>query len=445
MKHFDLLGLSPLLVRALREEGYATPTPIQQEAIGPILERRDVLGCAQTGTGKTAAFALPILHNLKPAPAGKAAPGTRLPRVLVLAPTRELASQIGESFAAYGRHMPHRCAVIFGGVSQFHQVKELQRGVDILVATPGRLIDLMEQRLVKLTAVEVLVLDESDRMLDMGFIDSIRRIVAALPKGASRQTLLFSATMPPEIRKLAEALLHEPVPVAVTPVASAAPMIEQLVYTVPRAQKTALLQHLLADQAIERVLIFTRTKHGADRLTAQLHRAGIACDAIHGNKAQNQRRRALEGFRRGASRVLVATDIAARGIDVEAITHVFNYDMPMEPEAYVHRIGRTGRAGATGIAISFCSDEERQQLRMIERLLGEYLPLAKPPQGLPEGERPSRSRAHASPSRPRHAPHRSAAPVAAESAAPPEAPARTRERPPLRRKRGRAARPLRRR
>ncbi len=356
------------------------PTPIQAKAIPPILEGKDLLGCAQTGTGKTAAFALPILHQLMNAPVDKTRRGPVLPRVLVLSPTRELATQIGESFATYGRHTGLNHTVIFGGVSQFHQVRALQRGVDILVATPGRLMDLMEQRHVNLSAVKVFVLDEADRMLDMGFIQPIRRIASAVPAG--RQTLLFSATMPKEIMHLADSLLKNPVKVAVAPVASTAALIEQSVYMVQRERKPALLEHLLNDPAVTRVLVFTRTKHGADRLMKRLIQSGVPSDAIHGNKAQNARQRALDQFRSGRSRVLVATDVAARGLDVDGITHVFNYDLPNEPESYVHRIGRTGRAGASGMAISFCDSEERGFLRDIERLTGKRIPLVEAPHGL---------------------------------------------------------------
>ncbi|MCW5765871.1 MAG: DEAD/DEAH box helicase [Phycisphaeraceae bacterium] len=407
---FATLGLTSNLLKALVEEGYTTPTPIQAQAIGPILTGRDLLGCAQTGTGKTAAFALPILHRLthqlslaqpdhhhdrpNPQPVahaqpqrahnGRHVPNTRHaqrpgPRVLVLSPTRELASQIGESFATYGRHTGLSHAVIFGGVSQHHQVKALQRGVDILIATPGRLIDLMEQGHADLSNVRIFVLDEADRMLDMGFIQPIRRIAAALVRPPVRQTLLFSATMPREIMHLADSLLHDPVKVAVTPVASAAPKISQSLYFIPRQRKLALLATLLADPAVERALVFTKTKHGADRLSRQLHANNITNAAIHGNKAQNQRTRALDAFRAGRARVLVATDVAARGIDVDGVTHVFNYDLPMEPEAYVHRIGRTGRAGASGIAVSFCGDDEVGLLRQIERLTRAKLPVVQPP------------------------------------------------------------------
>ena len=384
---FASLGLSGSILDAVREEGYTTPTPIQALTIPPILEGRDVLGGAQTGTGKTAAFALPILHRLMNMPIDKTRRGPAIPRVLVLSPTRELATQIGDSFATYGRHTGLTHTVIFGGVNQFHQVKALHRGVDILVATPGRLMDLMEQRLVILTSVSIFVLDEADRMLDMGFIAPIRRIAAALPKTpAPRQTLMFSATMPGEIMKLADSLLHSPVKVAVTPVSSAVPLIEQRLYMVPRQKKQALLHHLLEEQGIVRAVVFTKTKHGADKVNRKLHAAGISSQAIHGNKAQNQRTRALDAFRTGRSRVLVATDVAARGLDVDGISHVFNFDLPMEAEAYVHRIGRTGRAGATGIAITFCDTEERGLLREVEKLTRKAIPTVALPANLPEPE-----------------------------------------------------------
>jgi ATP-dependent RNA helicase RhlE len=380
---FADMGLCEPVLRALIEEKYETPTPIQANAIPSAMTGRDLLGCAQTGTGKTAAFALPILHRLMAMPVDKARRGPVLPCVLILSPTRELATQIGDSFAAYGRHTGLNHTTIFGGVSQYHQVKALQRGVDVLVATPGRLMDLMEQRLVNLSAVCIFVLDEADRMLDMGFINPIRRIAAALPpaRTVNRQTLLFSATMPKEIMHLADSLLHDPVKIAVTPVATAAPMIVQSLYFVPRQSKQAMLEHLLADGGFARVLVFTKTKHGADRVCKRLNQAGLSADAIHGNKAQNQRTKALDGFRRGKTRVLVATDVAARGLDVDDITHVINFDLPMEPEAYVHRIGRTARAGATGIAISFCDGEERGLLRDIERVMGKKVPVVP---GLPE-------------------------------------------------------------
>ncbi|MDX2148327.1 MAG: DEAD/DEAH box helicase [Planctomycetota bacterium] len=401
---FASLELAAPIMDALREERYETPTPIQAQAIPPVLQGRDVLGCAQTGTGKTAAFALPILHRLlsrvvdhanatPTANPGHANPNSRprkrqhgfLPRALILSPTRELATQIGDSFATYGRHtgLVHTC--IYGGVSQNRQVRALDEGVDVLVATPGRLIDLMEQRLVDLSRVSVFVLDEADRMLDMGFIKPIRTIAASLPMG--RQTLLFSATMPREILHLAESLLKNPVKVAVAPVAATAALIEQSLYFVDRGRKATLLQHLLREGDVERAVVFTKTKHGADRLAKRLVRDGITAGAIHGNKAQNQRERALDAFRTGRSRVLVATDVAARGLDVDGITHVFNFDLPMEPEAYVHRIGRTGRAGAKGVAIAFCDHEERGLLRDIERVTGKRLATVALPELPPEPPR----------------------------------------------------------
>jgi len=376
---FPALGLAPAILRALLEEGYEKPTPIQAQAIGPVMEGKDLLGCAQTGTGKTAAFALPILHRLSSAPVDKSRRGAAIPRVLVLAPTRELANQIGESFATYGRHtgLTHTC--VYGGVSQMRQVKALQRGVDVLVATPGRLIDLMEQRLVNLSGVNIFVLDEADRMLDMGFIQPIRRIASALPTTPARQTLLFSATMPREIMHLADSLLKNPIKIAVSHVASAAPLIEQSLYMVPRMKKALLLRILLRDESMSRVVVFTKTKHGADKLCKHLVTAGVSAVAIHGNKAQNQRDRALDAFRIGRTRILVATDVAARGLDVDAVSHVINYDLPVEPEAYVHRIGRTGRAGATGQAISFCGEDERDQLRRIERITNKRLEITPLP------------------------------------------------------------------
>ncbi|MDX2131223.1 MAG: DEAD/DEAH box helicase [Planctomycetota bacterium] len=378
---FTSLGLSRPLLTALTDEGYTTPTPIQAQAIPAGIAGRDLLGVAQTGTGKTAAFGLPILHRLSTAPRDASRRGPVLPRALILSPTRELASQIGESFAVYGRHTGLAGTVIFGGVSQFHQVRDLHRGVDILVATPGRLIDLMEQRLVNLTEISIFVLDEADRMLDMGFIKPIRRIAAALP--AARQTMLFSATLPREIVSLAESLMRDPVRVSVSRAAAAEPKIEQAMYMVPRERKQALLTHLLREGAIERAVVFTKTKHGADRVARRLHAGGIHAVAIHGNKAQNQRTRALDSFRAGHAKVLVATDVAARGLDVDGITHVFNFDLPMEPEAYVHRIGRTGRAGASGIAVTFCDSEERDLLRAVERTTGARIPTLALP-ALPE-------------------------------------------------------------
>jgi ATP-dependent RNA helicase RhlE len=387
---FAKLNLNESILRALKDEGYETPTAIQAKAIPPILEGRDLLGCAQTGTGKTAAFALPIIHRLiESVPHDAAHPAVaprsgKSPRALILSPTRELAAQIGESFAAYGRHAGLRGAVIFGGVSQHHQERALAKGVDVVVATPGRLMDLMEQGIVDLSKIAIFVLDEADRMLDMGFIQPIRRIAAAVPK--TRQTLLFSATMPKEIQHLADSLLREPVKVAVHAVASAAPKIEQQLYYAHARQKQALLERLLESPDVQRALVFTRTKHGADRVCKRLNHDNIPAIAIHGNKAQNYRLRALDAFRSGKARVLVATDVAARGLDVDGITHVFNFDLPMEPEAYVHRIGRTGRAGASGIAISFCDSGEREQLRQIQRLTGGTIPVIDLPTDLPLAE-----------------------------------------------------------
>jgi ATP-dependent RNA helicase RhlE len=381
---FAELGLSAPVMRALQDEGYTTPTPIQAKAIPAALAGRDVLGSAQTGTGKTAAFALPIIDRLMAMPVDKTRRGPVLPRALILSPTRELAVQIGESFITYGRHTPLRHTVIYGGVSQFHQERALRAGVDTIVATPGRLMDLMQQGIVNLTAVQVFVLDEADRMLDMGFIDPIRRIAAGLMKPPARQTMLFSATMPKAIQHLAEALMSNPVRVAVSPVSSAAPLIEQTVYMVDRQQKQGLLHHLLDEGKVERAVVFTKTKFGADAVCRKLNGAGILAEAIHGDKAQNQRRRALDRFKAGQSRVLVATDVAARGLDVDAITHVFNFDIPHEPESYIHRIGRTGRAGATGLAIAMCDRTERGYLREIERLTGKRMNIADMPEQVRE-------------------------------------------------------------
>jgi ATP-dependent RNA helicase RhlE len=363
MTSFSELALIEPIARALRAENYSIPTPIQAAAIPPLLDGRDLLGCAQTGTGKTAAFALPILQRLvgdpRPAPRKGA-------RVLVLAPTRELALQIAESFGAYGRHLGLTRAVIFGGVGQGPQVSALARGVDVLVATPGRLLDLMNQRHANLSGVEVLVLDEADRMLDMGFIRDIRKIVATLP--AKRQTLLFSATMPRDIAALADSMLRDPIKVEVAAPATTVEKVDQWVLFVDRENKRHLLAEMLKDPKMTRTLVFTRTKHGANRVTEQLSRMQVRAEAIHGNKSQGARQAALESFRAGRTRVLVATDIAARGIDVDGITHVVNFELPNEPESYVHRIGRTARAGARGIALSFCDRDERSYLRDIERL-----------------------------------------------------------------------------
>jgi ATP-dependent RNA helicase RhlE len=361
---FSQLQLAPALERAVAAAGYQTPTPIQSQAIPHLLAGRDVLGCAQTGTGKTAAFALPILDRLSRRPRLE---GARGPRALVLAPTRELALQISEGFRDYGRHLPLKSAVIFGGVGQGPQVEAFRRNADVIVATPGRLLDLMSQRHARFDALEVLVLDEADRMLDMGFIEPIRRIIAALPR--RRQNLMFSATMPPDIRKLAGAILVDPVEVAVAPVASTADRVAQWVLHVSNGDKRGLLRDVLRDPKMTRVLVFTRTKRGANRVAEQLDRGGVRAEAIHGNKSQNARQRALEAFKSGRIRVLVATDIAARGIDVDGISHVVNFEIPNEPETYVHRIGRTARAGAAGVALSFCASEERGSLRDIERLI----------------------------------------------------------------------------
>ncbi|WP_426731471.1 DEAD/DEAH box helicase [Myxococcus faecalis] len=369
---FDELQLHDTLLRAVKAEGYTTPTPIQAKAIPHALLGKDVLGVAQTGTGKTAAFALPILQRLSAkAPAG----GHRPIRCLVLTPTRELAGQVGESFMTYGKNLPLKHAVIFGGVGQAAQVQSLQRGLDVLVATPGRLLDLMDQGYVSLRSLEVFVLDEADRMLDMGFIHDVRKVIKALP--TKRQTLFFSATMPPEIVDLSRNLLTDPVRVEVTPVSSTAETVAQQVYFVEREQKRGLLTHLLKDGRISRALVFTRTKHGANRVAKQLEGSGVTAAAIHGNKSQNARERALDEFRSGTLRVLVATDIAARGIDIDGLSFVINYDLPNVPEQYVHRIGRTGRAGATGTAVSFCDGEERAYLRDIERTIRRSVPVVE--------------------------------------------------------------------
>jgi ATP-dependent RNA helicase RhlE len=374
---FTDLSLSPVLLRAIAQEGYTTPTPIQAQSIPLGLEGRDVLGCAQTGTGKTAAFVLPILHRLMSQPRDKSQRGPSKARALILSPTRELASQIGESIARYGRETGLVHTVIYGGVSQFHQEKALRKGVDIIVATPGRLMDLMEQRLLDLREVNTFVLDEADRMLDMGFIKPIRQIASQIPK--QRQTLFFSATMPGSIMELADSLLTNPAKVSVAPQSRTADKIDQSLYFVPRMQKFTLLELLLKDSTATRVVVFSKTKHGAEKLGKRLGQAGIEAETIHGNKAQNARKRALDCFRSGRARVLVATDVAARGLDIDDVTHVFNYDLPMEPEAYVHRIGRTARAGASGKAISFCDHEERGLLKDVERLLGKKIPLIATP------------------------------------------------------------------
>jgi ATP-dependent RNA helicase RhlE len=365
---FDTLGLSPVLLRAVAREGYTRPTPIQAAVIAHGLAGRDVLGCAQTGTGKTAAFVLPLVQRLA------ATQGTGAVRALVVTPTRELAAQIADHARAFSRDLALRTAVIYGGVSQRKQERDLATAPDLLVATPGRLLDLLGQRLVRLDGVECFVLDEADRMLDMGFIRDVRRIVQALPK--ARQTLLFSATMPPDVEALAQTMLVEPVRVRVAPAVTTAETVEQSVVFVERGDKRALLERLLRDHAVERALVFTRTKRGANRLSQQLTRAGLGAGVIHGNKSQGARERALAAFRSGSMRVLVATDLAARGIDVEGISHVINFELPREVESYVHRIGRTGRAGARGRAISFCDGDERGLLADIERFIRNRLPVA---------------------------------------------------------------------
>jgi ATP-dependent RNA helicase RhlE len=368
---FKELELIEPILNALETEGYVNPTPIQQQAIPLALAGRDLLGCAQTGTGKTAAFAIPILQLVcKTQIGGNYSKGIK---ALVLTPTRELAIQIDESFAAYGQNLRIKHQVIFGGVSQVHQVNALRNGVDILVATPGRLLDLMQQGHVRLHDIHFFVLDEADRMLDMGFINDVKKIVAKLP--AKKQTLFFSATMPPEIEKLSATLLHNPAKVEVTPVSSTVEKIEQAVYFVEKENKKHLLNELLKDQQIQTALVFTRTKHGADKVVKDLTKQGITAEAIHGNKSQNARQRALTNFKAGSTRILVATDIAARGIDIDLLSHVFNYELPNVPETYVHRIGRTGRAGASGMAVSFCDAEERAYLKDIQKLIKIQLPV----------------------------------------------------------------------
>ena len=365
---FAQLGLCPPILKALAEEGYESPSPIQEKAIPPALDGRDVLGCAQTGTGKTCAFAAPILQRLD----GEKVSGRPI-RALVLTPTRELALQIQESFAAYGRHLPLRSAVIFGGVGQAPQVEQLKKGVDILVATPGRLGDLYGQKLIDLSRLEIFVLDEADRMLDMGFIHDVRRILGWLPR--QKQTLFFSATMPPEVRGLVDGLLVNPVKVAVNPVSSPVEIIDQKLYFVDRGNKTRLLAHLIRELDVKNALVFTRTKHGANKVAGDLAKAGITAAAIHGNKSQTARQQALADFKAGRVQALVATDIAARGLDIEELSHVFNYNLPDVPETYVHRIGRTGRAGHGGTAVSFCDINEKEELKAIEKLIGKAVPV----------------------------------------------------------------------
>ncbi len=377
---FEDLGLAESLLRAVRTQGYQAPSKIQAAAIPPVLEGRDVLGCAQTGTGKTAAFALPTLHRLSRVECRVNGRGRKI-RALVLAPTRELALQICESFQVYGRHTQVRQAVIYGGVGQSPQVRALNAGVDVLIATPGRLLDLMQQGYVDLAHVEVLILDEADRMLDMGFIHDLKRIVAKVP--SSRQTLLFSATMPPEIRSLAGQWLRDPVEVRIASATPTVEAIQQSVYFVDQRQKLQLLTHWLKETAWSRTLVFTRTKHGADKIVKSLVKSGIEADAFHSNKSQSARQRVLARFKSPQPLVLVATDIAARGLDVDNVSHVINFDLPSETENYVHRIGRTGRAGAEGVAVSFCDAAERSTLQAIQRLTRQTLAVEECPACLP--------------------------------------------------------------
>ncbi|MCA9182196.1 MAG: DEAD/DEAH box helicase [Planctomycetales bacterium] len=386
MKTFEELDLLPAVQRALSEERYTTPTPIQAQTIPAAMDGRDVLGCAQTGTGKTAAFALPILNRL--AEKSRKAPPNQ-PLVLVLAPTRELAIQIEESFATYGRHLRLRSVLVYGGVSQGNQVRALNRGAHILVATPGRLLDLMDQGHLELDRLEVFVLDEADRMLDMGFMPALKRIISQLPE--RRQSLFFSATMPPKIMELAQQLLRDPVNVNVTPKQSSVERIAQQLFFVEKASKLSLLQKILGTPEADSAIVFAKTKRGANMLAERLSRGGLRAAVIHGNKSQSARQRALDAFKSREVQVLVATDIAARGIDIDGITHVVNYDMPVDAESYVHRIGRTGRAGADGIALSFCSAAEMGELHEIEQLIGKKIPLA-PGQIAPRPAPPERRR-----------------------------------------------------
>jgi ATP-dependent RNA helicase RhlE len=367
---FESLSLIEPILRALKEEGYSTPTPIQAQAIPIVLKGADLLGCAQTGTGKTAAFTLPIIQRLlSNRPQGI----RRTVKGLIVTPTRELAIQIGESFSAYARHTNLKCTVIFGGVGQSPQVYALRNGVDVVIATPGRLLDLMNQKHISLNDVEYFVLDEADRMLDMGFIHDVKKLLAVLPR--KRQSLFFSATMPPEIVKLASTILHNPAEVSVTPVSSTVDIINQSVYFVDKGNKNALLLNILQDENIKTALVFTRTKHGADKVVKVLLAKSIKAEAIHGNKSQNARQNALKNFKAQTTRVLVATDIAARGIDVDELEYVINFELSNIAETYVHRIGRTGRAGAKGTAISFCDIEEKEYLRDIEKLIGKKVPI----------------------------------------------------------------------
>ncbi|HET9278791.1 MAG TPA: DEAD/DEAH box helicase [Flavitalea sp.] len=369
---FEKLCLTEPILKALQKEGYTQPTPIQEQSIPVVLQQRDLLGCAQTGTGKTAAFAIPMLQLLS-ANVNNQHVKQRSVKALVLTPTRELAIQIEESFRAYGKYLPLRSLVIFGGVPQKPQTDALRSGVDILIATPGRLLDLIAQKFISLHEISIFVLDEADRMLDMGFVHDVKKIITKLPQ--KKQTLFFSATMPAEIKKLASTILIDPVRVQVKPESSTAETIHQSIYHVDKNDKKSLLIHLLKDRTIKTALVFTRTKHGADKVARELLRNGISAEAIHGNKSQNARQRALQSFKSSQIRVLVATDIAARGIDVDELGHVVNFELPEVPETYVHRIGRTGRAGANGIALSFCDPEEKELLYDIHKLIGKVLPV----------------------------------------------------------------------
>ena len=365
----DLDIIKPIL-KAVEEAGYEKPTEIQENSIPVVLKGKDILGCAQTGTGKTAAFAIPILQNIV---RDKEKNNERNIKALIVAPTRELAIQIEENFAMYSKYLDIKDTVIFGGVNQSSQVRKINAGVDILVATPGRLLDLSNQKHVDLKNVKYFVLDEADRMLDMGMIHDVKKIILRLPK--ERQNLLFSATMPKEVMKLVNSILKNPVKVEVQPVSSTVEIISQGVYHVPKKNKKSLLIHLLKDESIKSVIVFSRTKHGANKIAKDLEKAGITAAAIHGNKSQNQRQLALNNFKEGSIRVLVATDIAARGIDIDELSHVINYDLPDVAETYVHRIGRTGRAGASGVAITFCDEEEKAMFRSIEKVIGKSIPV----------------------------------------------------------------------
>ena len=384
---FDRMNIIPPVLLALKEVGYSSPTPIQSQAIPVIFEGKDIFGIAQTGTGKTAAFAIPIIQKIHKDHTGLK--GKRNIKTLICTPTRELAIQISESFSTYGRHTHVKNTVIFGGVNQFSQVSSLKQGVDVLIATPGRFLDLHNQGYISLDHLETFVLDEADRMLDMGFIHDIKKIISVLP--VKRQTLLFSATMPGDILTLASRILRSPVKIEVTPESSTVEAISQICYFVDKNRKKDLLTHLLNDDAIVSALVFTRTKHGADKVVKDLHRCDIIASAIHGNKSQTARQRALSDFKEGKCRVLVATDIAARGIDIDELTHVINYDLPNIPETYIHRIGRTGRAGLTGCAISFCDAEEKPYLKDIQKLTGRVIPKMEKHPFMPEISEPEKT------------------------------------------------------